>query len=191
MGGWGGYDDDSDTQTQPTKSPQEPFYSVFTVLSRCPTFLYSCHPYFWTVRLKLCCLERKAEKTRNSLGEPFSSVFTVLVFATALLLGIYSTFAHNPEAFFGDDHDTVSRTPRTISPHPSAHTTQHFKRKPSYTEVGALGVLANSFHVQLASLFLMFIKCCASGFRSVKTFLAALAICTVFTTFSYYPTTCG
>ena len=136
-------------------------------------------------------LARKAEKTRNSLGEPFSSVFTVLFFATALLLGIYSTFAHNPEAFFGDDHDTVSRTPRTISPHPSAHTTQYFKRKPSYAEVGALGVLASSFHVQLASLFLMFIKCCASGFRSVKTFLAALAICTVFTTFSYYPTTCG
>ena len=26
------------------------------------------------------------------------------------------------EAFFWDDHDTVSWTPRTISPHPSAHT---------------------------------------------------------------------
>ena len=26
------------------------------------------------------------------------------------------------EAFFGDDHDTVSWTPRTISPHPSVHT---------------------------------------------------------------------
>ena len=35
-GGWGvggGYDDDIGTQTPRTISPQEPFYSVFTVLS--------------------------------------------------------------------------------------------------------------------------------------------------------------
>ena len=34
FGGWGGADDnDSVTQTHQTVSPQEPFYSVFTVLS--------------------------------------------------------------------------------------------------------------------------------------------------------------
>ena len=31
----------------------------------------------------------------------------------------------------------------------------------------------------------MFLRCCASGFGSVKTFLAAPAFCTVFTAFSY------
>ena len=34
----------------------------------------------------------------------------------------------------------------------------------------------------------MLMRCCASGFSSVKTFLAAPAFCTVFTAFSYYPT---
>ena len=33
VGGWGGDDDDIGTQTPRTISPQEPFYSVFTVLS--------------------------------------------------------------------------------------------------------------------------------------------------------------
>ena len=34
VGGWGGGDDDdSVAQTHQTASPQEPFYSVFTVLS--------------------------------------------------------------------------------------------------------------------------------------------------------------
>ena len=33
VGGWGGDDDDSVAQTHQTVSPQEPFYSVFTVLS--------------------------------------------------------------------------------------------------------------------------------------------------------------
>ena len=70
------------------------------------------------------------------------------------------------------------------------HHTHYFKSTPSYAEVWALGVWASPFHVQLA-LFLMFIRCCASGFRSVKTFLAAPAFCTVFTAFSYYPATCG
>ena len=32
-GGWGGDDDDIGTRTPRTISPQEPFYSVFTVLS--------------------------------------------------------------------------------------------------------------------------------------------------------------
>ena len=75
-----------------------------------------------------------------------------------------------------------------------ADTTHYFKSTPSYAEVWALGralgVLASPFHIQLA-LFLMFIRCCASGFRSVKSFLAAPAFCTVFTAFSYYPATCG
>ena len=71
-----------------------------------------------------------------------------------------------------------------------ARTTHYFKSTPSYAEVWALGVLASPFHVQLA-VFLMFIGCCASGARSVKTFLAAPAFCTVFTAFSYYPITCG
>ena len=34
-------------------------------------------------------------------------------------------------------------------------------------------------------------RCCTSGFGSVKTFLAALAFCTVFTAFAHCPTTCG
>ena len=46
------------------------------------------YPYFWTVRIKLCCFERLAAKTGNWVGE----------------------------SFFGDDHDTASRTPRTTSP---------------------------------------------------------------------------
>ena len=33
VGGWGGDDNDSAAQTHQTVSPQEPFYSVFTVLS--------------------------------------------------------------------------------------------------------------------------------------------------------------
>ena len=75
------------------------------------------------------------------------------------------------------------------------HTLPHthhipLKSKPSYAEVSALGPASPS-HVQLASLFLMFGRCCASGFRSVETFLAAPAFCTIFTAFSYYPTTCG
>ena len=38
--GWGGGDvDDNVAQTHPTVPPQEPFYSVFTVLSSCRTFL--------------------------------------------------------------------------------------------------------------------------------------------------------
>ena len=68
------------------------------------------------------------------------------------------------EACFGDGDDIASRTPRTTSPHPSAHTTRYFKRKPSYPEVWALGVLASP-HAQLASLFLMLVRCCASGQR--------------------------
>ena len=32
-GGWGGDDDDIGTRTPRTISPQDPFYSVFTVLS--------------------------------------------------------------------------------------------------------------------------------------------------------------
>ena len=39
-------------------------------------------------------------------------------------------------------------------------------------------------------LFSMLIRSLAPGFSSVKTFLAASAFCTVFTAFSYYPTTC-
>ena len=46
VGGWGGGDDnDSVTQTHQTVSPQEPFYSVFTVLSSCRTISYSHQLY--------------------------------------------------------------------------------------------------------------------------------------------------
>ena len=48
-----------------------------------------------------------------------------------------------------------------------SNTTHHFKDKPSYAEVWALRVLASLSHVQLASLFLMFRRCCAPGFGSV------------------------
>ena len=85
--------------------------------------------------------------------------------------------------FFGDDDDIVLRTPRTICAHTPRTTSKDFNSTPSYAEVWALGVLASPFHVQLA-LFLMLIRCCASGFRSIKTFLAAPAFCTVFTAFS-------
>ena len=54
--------------------------------------------------------------------------------------------------------------------HPALHL---HKSKPSYAEVGALGGLASSSHVQLASLFSMFIRCCASGFRSAKNLLGS------------------
>ena len=47
------------------------------------------------------------------------------------------------------------------------NTTHHFKDKPSYAEVWASRVLASLSHVQLASLFLMFRRCCAPGFGSV------------------------
>ena len=40
----GGDVDDNVTQTHPTVPPQEPFYSVFTVLSSCRTFLQHKHP---------------------------------------------------------------------------------------------------------------------------------------------------
>ena len=71
------------------------------------------------------------------------------------------------------------------------HLKHHLKSKPSYAEVWALRMLASPARVQLASLFLVFIRCCASGFGSVATLFAAPAFCTVFTAFSYYPTTCG
>ena len=56
---------------------------------------------------------------------------------------------------------------------------------------GGLRGVGEPPHAQLASLFLMLVRCCASGFRSVKTFLATPAFCTVFAEFSYYKTTCG
>ena len=88
-------------------------------------------------------------------------------------LGFRRAFGRNSkigwgEAFPGDDHDTVSRTPRTISPHLARTHHTVLQKQPSYAKVWASGVLASSSHVQLASLFLMFIRCCAAGFRSVK-----------------------
>ena len=85
------------------------------------------------------------------------------------------------EAFFGDDHDSASRTARTISPHPSMHTPHTTSNKPSYTEVWALGVLA--------SLFLMLRRCCASGVLGVLK--PHLRFARYLQHFSYYPTTCG
>ena len=109
---------------------------------------------------------RLSAKTRNCLGgKLFSGMITTL--------------------FRGHHEQYCIFTPER------AHTTQHFKSTPSYAEVWALGVLASSSHAQLASLFLMCIRCCASGFGSVKTFLAAPASCTVLKAFSYYPTACG
>ena len=107
-------------------------------------------------------------------------------------LGFRRAFCKNSgQALFGDDHDNVSGR----HPEQYLHTLPHthhipLKNKPSYAEVSALGPASPS-HVQMASLFLMFGRCCASGFRSVETFLAAPAFCTIFTAFSYYPTTCG
>ena len=95
------------------------------------------------------------------------------------------------EAFFGDDHDTVSRKPdqylHTLArEHQTVLQKQTLLRQPL-----GFRVLANSSHVQLASLFLMFIRCCASGFRSIKNLLGSICdlhgICSV----SYYPTTSG
>ena len=51
-----------------------------------------------------------------------------------------------------DDVQAASQTPRTTS---------------KTNQVWALRVLASLSHVQLASLFLMFRRCCASGFGSV------------------------
>ena len=86
-------------------------------------------------------------------------------------------FCGHPEQYLY----TLARTPNT----------HYFKSKPSYFGVWALGVLASPIHVQLAQLFLMFMRCCASGFRRVETLLTAPVFCTVFAAFSYYPTTCG
>ena len=94
-------------------------------------------------------------------GKPFSGMITTL-------------FRGHPEQYL-----------RTLA------CTHHFKSKPSCAEVWALRVLASPSHLQLASLFLMLIRCCASGFRSLKTFLAAPAFCTVFTALAHYPTACG
>ena len=83
MGGWGGGDvDDNVTQTHPAVPPQEPFYSVFTVLSACPTFLHNLNPYFWSMRIKLRCFELFAEKLEIGWGKAFfgdvpSRVFTL------------------------------------------------------------------------------------------------------------------
>ena len=44
--------DDNVTQTHPTVPPQEPFYSVFTVVSSCRTFLHNLNPYFWSMRIR-------------------------------------------------------------------------------------------------------------------------------------------
>ena len=87
----------------------------------------------------------------------------------------------------GDDHDTVSEHPEQIL-HTLART--HHTPLQKHTLL-PLRVLVSPSHVQLASLFLMFIRSRASGFRSVSTFWAAAAFCTVYTVFSYYPTTCG
>ena len=94
-------------------------------------------------------------------------------------LGIAESFLRKLElgrgdACFGDDDDIVLRTPRTICAH-TPHTTSNVKSTPSYAEVWALGVWASPFHVQLA-LFLMFIRCCASGFRSVKNLLGSTCV---------------
>ena len=48
----GGDVDDNVTQTRPTVPPQEPFYSVFAVLSSCWTFLHNLNPYFWCLRFR-------------------------------------------------------------------------------------------------------------------------------------------
>ena len=74
LGGWGGGRgdvDDNVTQTHPTVPPQEPFYSVFTVLSSCPTFLHNLNPYFWSMRIKLRCFELFAEKLEIGWGKAF------------------------------------------------------------------------------------------------------------------------
>ena len=94
-----------------------------------------------------------------------------------LFSGIMTLLCRHPEQYL----HTLAR----------AHTTHQFQSKPSYAEVWALRVLANPSYVQLAFLFLMFIRCCSSGFRSVKTLLAAPAFGTVFIVFSYYPTFWG
>ena len=128
-------------------------------------------------------------------NHPIYSPNLLLDFANSTL-GFWRDFGRKLEIgwgedFFGDDHDTVSLHPEQyLHTLARAHTTHHFKSKPSYAEVWALRVLASPSHARLASCLLMFIRCCASGFRSVKFVLAAPAFCTVFTAFSYHPTTC-
>ena len=82
MGGWDGDVDDNVTQTHPTVPPQEPFYSVITVLSSCRTFLHNLNPYFWSMRINLRCFELFAEKLEIGWGKAFlgdvpSRVFTL------------------------------------------------------------------------------------------------------------------
>ena len=80
MGGWGGDVDDNVTQTHPTVPPQEPFYSVFTVLSSCRIFLHNLNPYFWSMRIKLRCFELFAENSKLVGGKLFSGMFLALDF---------------------------------------------------------------------------------------------------------------
>ena len=95
-------------------------------------------------------------------------------------------------SFLDTDHDTVSRTPRTVPPHPSAlilNTTS--KNKPSYADVWALKGVGEPLP-RTAGIFVFDVyKTLRFRFGSVKGFLTAPAFCTVFTAFSYYPTTCG
>ena len=80
MGGWGGNVDDNVTQTHPTVPPQEPFYSVFTVLSSCPTFLHNLNPYFWSMRIKLRCSYCSQKNSKLVGGKLFSGMFLALDF---------------------------------------------------------------------------------------------------------------
>ena len=49
-GGWGGGAMMTTLlRRHPGQSPEEPFYCVFAVLSRCRTILYSHQAYFWTL----------------------------------------------------------------------------------------------------------------------------------------------
>ena len=64
----GGVDDDIVAQTLRTASPEEPFCSVFAVLSRCRTILYSHQTYFWTLGTRPWDFEGLSAKTRTWLG---------------------------------------------------------------------------------------------------------------------------
>ena len=124
---------------------QHPLYSVFTALSSCRIILRS-------LKIDLSSFQTRASDFGLAfLGGGGDDDDTVTQTPRtksrrAALLGIYSTVVmsdhliYSPNLllafaiskaktrncvwgrFCGDDHDTFSRTPRTISPHPSAHT---------------------------------------------------------------------
>ena len=113
-------------------------------------------------------------------------------------LGIVEGVRRKLEIGWGEAISELITTPFRGHPEEHFHTLAHTGHTPLQKQallrrgLGFRGV-GESLPRTAGIFVLMFIRCRASVFRSsyFKTFLAALALCTVFTPFSYCPTTCG